>query len=360
MTEVVLRRDQFLELQKIGIGALAPLSGFMNEDDFHHSVHKLRLADGRLFPLPVYLDVTTDMASAIRGRPRVTLTFEGVAVGEIEPQNVFRWEREDVARAVFGVSEREHPGVAKMYSDHEWLVGGPIKLHDAGRRFLFAGELSPAETKAIFKSRGWKTIAGFQTRNVPHRAHEYLQRIALELSDGLFVQPLLGRKKVGDYTPEAIMSGYQTLIGRFLPADRVVLGVLSTAMRYAGPREALFHAIIRRNYGCTHFVIGRDHAGVQSYYGKYDAHALARQFAGELDIAILALAGPFFCRLCDGIATENSCPHVTTQPDAITEISGTMMRQILSGAETPHPNLMRPEIVASVSGKRLFVEEDDQ
>jgi sulfate adenylyltransferase len=194
---------------------------------------------------------------------------------------------------------------------------------------------------------------------VPHRAHEYLQRVALELCDGLFIQPLVGRKKRGDYTPEAVLGGYKALITNMLPRERVLLGVLSTAMRYAGPREAIFHAIIRRNYGCTHFIIGRDHAGVQSFYGKYDAHALAKKFAAELGITILALHGPFHCRICDGIATEKTCPHIETQPDAVTEISGTLMRQLLSEATMPRPELMRPEVIAAISDLPMFVEGDD-
>jgi sulfate adenylyltransferase len=359
MSEIILSRDQFLDLQKIGIGAFAPLSGFMNEDDFASVVATMRLRNGVLFSMPVYLDVSPEIARHVQGRPRVTLTFDGTAVGEVAPESVFPWDRAAVARQVFGVDSPRHPGVAKMLADREWLVGGRVTLLDAGHRFLFDDELSPAETKAVFAERRWATVAGFQTRNVPHRAHEYLQRVALELCDGLFIQPLLGRKKAGDYTPEAIMQGYRSLVGGFLPSARVVLGVLSTAMRYAGPREALFHAIIRRNYGCTHFVIGRNHAGVGDFYGTYDAHALAKQFAGELGIAILALHGPFYCDRCGSIATDQTCDHARTNPSAVTEISGTLMRRLLSGSERPRPELMRPEVVASIAHTRMFVEEDE-
>jgi sulfate adenylyltransferase len=215
--------------------------------------------------------------------------------------------------------------------------------------------LTPEETRAEFKARGWKTVVGFQTRNVPHRAHEYLQRVALETIDGIFVQPLVGRRKVGDYTPQAIMCGYRTLIGTFLPRERVVLGILSTVMRYAGPREAVFHAIIRRNYGCTHFIVGRDHAGVGSWYGEYDAHELTRQFGSELGIEILHLRGFFFCPICDGIVTEKTCPHLGT-PSA-RAISGTDMRRILVDGAVPDPRLMRPEIVAALKGVPLFIGE---
>jgi sulfate adenylyltransferase len=359
MSALAITRDQFLELQKIGIGAFAPLTGFMTEDDFHSVVSNLRLRDGSVFSLPVYLDVSADHARWIRSASRITLSYQGKPVGEIEPLSIFRWDRKRVARRVFGVGNSEHPGVARMLAAGEWLVGGPIKLFEAGRRFLFDEELSPQETKALFSKRGWTTVAGFQTRNVPHRAHEYLQRVALELCDGLFIQPLVGRKKRGDYTPEAVLGGYKALIMNVLPPERVVLGVLSTAMRYAGPREAIFHALIRRNYGCTHFIIGRDHAGVHSFYAKYDAHALARKFADELGISILALHGPFHCRICDGIVTEKTCPHLDTRPDAVTEISGTLMRQLLSEETLPRPELMRPEVIAAIAQIPMFVEGDE-
>lgn len=360
MTELVITRDQFLDLQKIGIGAFAPLTGFMNEIDFGGVVDRMRLGDGTVFPLPVYLDVSADDAVRLRGRPRVDLVFQRTKVGEIEPQSVFDWDREHAARRVFGVVTREHPGVAHMLDAGERLVGGPVKLDEAGLRFLFEEELSPSQTRALFAERGWTTIVGFQTRNVPHRAHEYLQRVALEICDGLFIQPLVGRKKIGDYTPEAIMGGYKALIANFMPRQRIVLGALSTAMRYAGPREALFHALIRRNYGCTHIIVGRDHAGVGSFYSKYEAQDLAKRYADELGIAILALHGPFHCRLCDGIATEKTCPHIETQPDAITEISGTFMRQLLRDASFPRPELMRPQVIAALAGTQMFVEEDDE
>jgi sulfate adenylyltransferase len=304
----------------------------------------------------VVLDVSAAEASRMRGRPSVDLTYQNTKVGTIEPASIFNWDRAQTAHRVFGVETRNHPGVQRMLDSNEYLVGGPVTLAEAGRRFLFEDELSPARTREMFAECGWTTVAGFQTRNVPHRAHEYLQRVALEICDGLFIQPLVGLKKEGDYTPEAILLGYKALIGQFLPRERVVLGVLSTAMRYAGPREALFHALIRRNYGCTHFIVGRDHAGVGSYYGKYDSQDMAKRYAAELGIEILALHGPLHCRRCDSIVTDKTCQHVAGDPAATTEISGTMMRQLLRDAATPRPELMRPEVVAAIQGTQLFVE----
>jgi len=238
------------------------------------------------------------------------------------------------------------------------FVGGVVEMEHRMRPEFADYERTPAETREHFRDMGWETIAGFQTRNVPHRAHEHLQRMALERRDGLFIQPLVGPKKRGDYLPEAIMTAYGALVDQFLPANRVVLGVLTTAMRYAGPREAVFHAIIRRNYGCTHFVVGRDHAGVADFYGKYEAHELTRRFDGELGIAVLRFFGPFHCRECDGIVTERSCPHVDSAPDAITEISGTVIREALGNGGQVGKEILRPEIVQSLQGVKLFIEED--
>lgn len=359
MSELVLNRDQYLELEKLSLGAFAPLSGFMNEDTFWGVVNDMRLPGGDVFPLPVVLEISAEDAARLQGRPRVALIYDGEEVGEIRPECSFTCDKSEVARQVFETDDPAHPGVARFLRSGEMFLGGPVTLKQRATLDISDYELTPNQTRALFAERGWKTTVGFQTRNVPHRAHEYLQRITLEYADGLLIQPLVGRKKAGDYSPEAIMTAYRALISGFLPAERVVLAILSTAMRYAGPREAVFHAIIRRNYGCTHFVIGRDHAGVGDYYGKYDAHELTRRFDGELGIEILRLHGPYYCALCDGIVTDQTCPHERTHPEAVTYISGTDMRAMLLGGKSPDPHLMRPEVIASVHGIPLFIEHDD-
>jgi sulfate adenylyltransferase len=356
MSEITLTRDQYLEFEKIGLGAFAPLQGFMNEDDFRSVVERMRLDDGAPFTLPVVLDVTAEAARCLRGASRIALVYGGIEVGEISPESFYSCDKEAEARAIFGTSEKAHPGAASFMGMGETFIGGPVKLAQRAELDISADELTPAQTKAIFAERGFETVVGFQTRNVPHRAHEYLQRVALELFSGLFVQPLVGRKKNGDYNPAAIMAAYRRLISEFYPKNRVVLGILSTAMRYAGPREAVFHAIIRRNYGCTHFIIGRDHAGVGDYYGTYDAHELADRFAGELGIEVLKMCGPYHCARCGSIVTEATCDHHQSEPDAVTHISGTDMRAMLTGGKTPDSNLMRPEILDSLAGLPLFIE----
>lgn len=359
MADLALTRDQYLEFEKLGLGALHPLGGFMTEDAFLSVVRDMRLPDGTVFPLPVVLDVARGDAERLRGRPRISLSFNDVDVGTVEPLSVFTCDKASVARSVFGTIDAAHPGVANFLKGGDWFIGGPVALARRATLDISGDELTPVETKALFAERGWRRIVGFQTRNVPHRAHEYLQRVALEHADGLFIQPLVGRKKAGDYTPQAIMAGYRALIEHFYPKERVVLGILSTAMRYAGPREAVFHAIIRRNYGCTHFIVGRDHAGVGDYYGKYDAHALVQRFEGELGITVMRLHGPYHCRRCDGIVTEQTCPHRERDPRAVTEISGTDMRAILLGGKAPDPHLMRVEVIAGIKGLPLFITEDE-
>lgn len=353
---LTLNRSQYLELEKIAWGAFKPLKGFMNEDEFHSVVDRLRLTSGEVFPLPVYLDVSEAEAERLQNEKVVLLEVEGETVGELHPESFYRVKKRPAAKKIFGTDDEAHPGVHRFIHSGDVFIGGSVRLT---KRYRFADlpeERTLEETHQLFSKNGWKTIVGFQTRNVPHRAHEYLQRAALEQVDGLFIQPLVGWKKRGDYTPEVVEKGYRALIEKFYRPNRVELGFLSTSMRYAGPREALFHAIIRRNYGCTHFIVGRDHAGVGGYYGKYEAHDLIRKFEGDLGIYIMKLHGPYFCTTCDAIVTEHTCPHAILNPEAVKEISGTEMRSILTGGLKPDPRLMRPEVIAALAGSPLFVE----
>lgn len=360
MTEIHLNTRQYLELEKLGLGVFLPLTGFMNEDEFHSVVNTLRLPSGAVFPLPVVLDVPADIAAACRGRAEISLIFAGREVGTLRPDSFFSPDRHAVAAKVFGTVDTAHPGVALLHRMNDVFVGGAITFRQRVSLPLSRFELTPEQTRQAFAERNWKTVVGFQTRNVPHRAHEYLQRVALEMVDGLFIQPLVGRKRVGDYTPDAIMAGYNALTTSFFPPDRVLLGTLSTFMRYAGPREALFHAIIRRNYGCTHFVVGRDHAGVGDYYAKYAAHELVEQFRDELGINVLCLHGPYYCAKCDGIVTEQTCPHDTPAYDHVTHISGTEVRRALSNGAPPQNHIVRAEVIAALSGIPLFITEDEE
>lgn len=358
VVSININRRQYLEMKNIANGAFAPLNQFMGKDTFNSVVETMRLPSGEVFPLPVVFDLAPELVEDVQKADKLALFFGADHVGDMTPQEIFSCDKPSVAEKVFGTKDAGHAGVAHFFAMGDQYVGGPVELKKEISFEFSDYELSPEQTRSHFRQMGWNSVVGFQTRNVPHRAHEYLLRLGLEITDGLFVQPLVGTKKMGDYTPEAILTGYRALIGDFLPQNKVFLGVLSTAMRYAGPREAVFHAIIRRNYGCSHFIVGRDHAGVGGYYGVYEAHEMTKKFDGELGIEILRFAGPFYCRICDGIATERSCPHVTSAPDATRQISGTEVRSILLQEDGCPPELMRPEVVKSLQGVDLFVKED--
>jgi len=355
LSEIILDRDHYLELEKIALGAFSPVTGFMNEDEFRSVANDMRLPSGEVFPIPILLDVSRDHAESLRGSTRVALVFDGKEVGEIKPENFFSVDKDEWIPKLFDTTDPNHPGVAAFKACGECFVGGPVTLLNKVKLDISQYELSPNETRSLFAKNGWSTVACFHTRNAPHRAHEFLQRLALDICDGLFIQPMLGRKKVGDFTPDAIMTGYRTLVSDFYPAGRVVLGALSTACRYAGPREAVFHALVRRNYGGTHMVIGRDHAGVVDYYDKYDSQALCKRFEAELGIEILAFQAPHYCTRCDGIVTEKTCPHILSEPEAVTDVSGTDIRAILSSGKRPAPHIFRPEILDSIEGLELFI-----
>lgn len=359
MSELIINRVQYLELEKIGLGAFAPVRGFMNEPDVLSIIKTARLADGTPFPLPILLAVDKAAAERLRGNARITLVHAGQEVGELTLESVFTLEMPAAAQALYGTDDVVHPGVRFFFKAGDWFLGGSIRLTRRIEHSLSRFELTPEETRSYFERQRWKTVAGFQTRNVPHRAHEYLQRVALEVTDGLFVQPLVGQKKAGDYTPESVLRGYEALVSGFFPPGRVLLGVLTTSMRYAGPREAVFHAIIRRNYGCTHFIVGRDHAGVGNYYGKYEAHEFTRRFDGELGITIMRLHGPFHCSACETIATEQTCPHFARDPSRITEISGSYIRSILAAEQSAPVHIMRPEVLAALQGLPHFITNED-
>ena len=355
-----LRPDQYLEAEKINNGALHPLSGFMGEDDFRSVVADMRLSNGQVFSLPVTLDIDEEVAASLRSSSIADLYFAGKTIGTIEINSIFTCEKQAVAVKIFGTDSDRHPGVARFYRMNNWFVGGLIKIRVNPTHSQKWRELTPDESKNYFQGNNWKSIVGFQTRNIPHKAHEYLHRIALEVSDGLFIQPLIGARKKGDFTPDAVMTSYKYLLENHYPPNRVLLSPIRIPMRYAGPREAIFHALIRRNYGCTHFIVGRDHAGVGDFYGKYQAQDLIRTVEPELGIAIRYMCGPFYCAICQGIATEKTCQHLDSEPSVINEISGTWLRQVLLMEASVDTNLVRPGVIESLKGIKIFLDENDE
>jgi len=328
------------DLLLLATGAYSPLTGFMGEADYRNVVAEMRLASGLPWSLPITLAVSRERRTALRaGREVALLDPPGDPLGVLEVAEVYPYDREREAREVFRTTDPAHPGVAALYRQGELLVGGRVTLlADPPGPF----PRYPAETRRAILERGWRTVVGFQTRNPVHRAHEYLQKCALEVVDGLLLHPLVGETKGDDIPAPVRLACYQVLLEGYFPKDRVLLGLLPAAMRYAGPREAIFHALVRKNYGCTHFIVGRDHAGVGSYYGSYDAHRIFGAFApGDLGIIPLFFDHAFYCRRCGGMATAKTCPH---EGGEHLVLSGTRVREMLTRVELPPPEYTRPEV----------------
>lgn len=340
---VELSEESLQDLLYISNGVFAPLNGFMGKEEFYSVVSDMCLPSGDTWTIPITLDASEEICRSAYLAGSALLSYKGKIVAELEGAEIFKIEPKDI-EAVYGTSSTEHPGVRKELERSTWRIGGRVRLIDAS---LLDDVLSPAHTKKVFREKGFKTVAGFQTRNAIHRAHEYLQRIALEVCDGLFINPIVGWKKRGDFTEEAVLTGYRRMIEEFYPSERVYFAGLRTQMRYAGPREAIFHAIIRRNLGCTHFIIGRDHAGVGDFYGLYAAHELARKIEdrGNLGIELLLLNGPYYCERCGQVATDKTCGH---DEKYRIPISGTKMRERLMAGELPDERFMRPEISKAI------------
>jgi len=352
MRTVPINEETLQDIINIETGLLYPLTGFMGAEDFRSVVESCKLADGQVFPISVTLDVPEEVYSSVGAGERITLEFNGKQAAELEAKSKFVMTEADLQK-LFKTTEDAHPGVWKEKKRSPWRIGGRTRLTD---RSLLEGALKPEETKRVFREKGWGTVVGFQTRNPVHKAHEHIQRIGLELCDGLFINPITGWKKKGDFTEEAVMAAYRKMAEAFYPRERVYIAGLKTQMRYAGPREAVFHAIIRRNLGCTHFIIGRDHAGVGGYYGAYEAHELARKLAAENDLGIqlLLTREPYFCKKCGQIVTDKHCAHYDT--DRV-EISGTIIRKYISDGYIPDEMMMRKEIFEAILNcGQVFIE----
>ena len=353
MSIINLNYYQYNELEKLCWGSFEPVNSFMSSNDLISVINNFHLTNGKFFPLPIFLDIDDDTKLKIQNKKKVDLSFKDKKVGTIIIDDIYKVKKYNFCKKIFGTDSVKHPGVNLFLNTKEWFVGGKVSLFRPDNKDKEIKELKPAETKKIFKDMRWKTIVGFQTRNIPHRAHEYLHRVALEFVDGLYINPFIGWKKKGDYTPQAIFTGYNYYFKKFINSKRVCLNLSKMNMRYAGPRESLFHAIIRRNYGCTHFIIGRDHAGVGDFYEKYEAHELASKFEEELNIKIMKLCGPFYCKICDGIVTEKTCNHSKINTF---DISGTYIRNILLKKGKVDNKFIRKEIIKSLEKIKVFIE----
>ena len=336
-------RNLILEVEKIANGTFSPLTEFMGSAEVRSVLDTMHMTDGTPWTIPIVFHTTKEASAALKPGDEAAIfnQAEDQFSAILTVSETFTIDKEDFANKVFGTTDREHPGVGQLMGWGDHFVAGAIELIDYAKSLIPAGyDLSPAQVRAEIEERGWKRIVGFQTRNVGHRAHEYLQKTALEHCDGILVHPLIGWKKKGDMLPEVILDAYEILIDKYYVKPNVMMAGLTTAMRYAGPKEAVFHAIIRKNFGCTHFIVGRDHAGVGGYYAKYAGHRIFDELGDELGIQPMRLHGPCWCPTCDTIVTEHTCPH---ESDWV-QISGTEVRAMLGRGERPPTSFMRPEI----------------
>ena len=341
--QVQLTRMAASDLEMISVGAFSPLNGFMTKDDYDSVIDNMRLSNGLPWTIPVTLPVDEETAAGLEEGQEIALLDGDHLMGIMTIAEKFEADKEREAREVYRTTEEAHPGVARLYRHGNWLLGGEVFMLNGPKEVEFP-ELrhEPAQTRRMFASQGWRRTVAFQTRNPIHRAHEYIQKTALEIVDGLFLHPLVGETKAVDIPAFVRIESYQAILRDYYPAVRVLLGVFPAAMRYAGPREAIFHAIARKNYGCTHFIVGRDHAGVGNYYGTYDAHHIFDEFeTGELGITPLFFDYTFFCKKCGSVVSAKTCPH--GKEDWV-YLSGTQVREMLERGEMLPEEMTRPEV----------------
>ncbi len=330
------------DLEMISCGAMSPLEGFMIGADYNSVVERMRLSNGIVWSLPVVFSLKEEDPRVSAG-DTVVLKYDGTIRGMMEVEDIFTADLMHEAKETLLTDDDGHPGVQYLKTLSGTYIGGKIRAMDLRDEEPFREHrLIPEETRALFKEKGWKSTVAFQTRNPIHRAHEYLQKVSLEMIDGLLIHPLVGATKADDIPADVRMKCYETILEKYYPADRTALSVFPAAMRYAGPREAIFHALLRKNYGCTHFIVGRDHAGVGDYYGTFDAQVIFDNFAAEeIGIIPLKFEHAFYCNACNGMATARTCPH--TAADRVF-LSGKKVRAMLSEGILPPPEFTRPEI----------------
>ncbi len=344
-------RETLLDIENIATGVFSPLKGFMTKEELFSVAYNMQLPNGSVWTIPILLQLKEEPTFGVGDRVLLK-NSKDKAKAVLDIREIYRLDLKRIAKLIWGTDSDQHPGVSHFYARGEWAVGADIWLLDRVDTPFREWILDPEDTRRIFEYRGWRRVVGFQTRNAPHRAHEYLQRLGLEISDGLFIHPVLGWKKSDDFGSEDILRAYDLLINNYYPKNRVLLSGLATSMRYAGPREAVFHAIIRKNFGCTHFIVGRDHAGVGDFYEPYAAHKIFDSLPSDIEIEIIRVTAVFYCSLCDTIASDKSCGH---SKENRTYISMTNIRSLIRKGQIPPSTIMRPDIAEVLTKKYDFV-----
>lgn len=350
LPRVSITRETIMDLENIAQGVFSPLDGFLCQEDFLNVLKEGRLSNDLPWTIPIVLDSDAD---GIKAGDEIALESDGRIHALMNVEEVYGFDKDSYAKSVFKTNDKEHPGVGRVHSTKNSLMGGKIELLQGLENPYPDYTLRPMETRILFREKGWRTIVGFQTRNIPHVGHEYVQKTALTFVDGIFINPLIGKKKSGDFKDETILETYDALMKHYYLRERAVLAILRTEMRYGGPREAVFHAIMRKNFGCTHFIVGRDHAGVGNYYGPFDAQDVFDEFP-DLGIIPLFFRSFFYCKKCGSVANEKTCPH--GDEDKII-FSGSRIRDCIVNGEEPPKEIMRKEIAEIVlNGENHFVD----
>ena len=332
--------DTYQDVENIATGVFSPLEGFLNKEEYESVVNRGRLPDGTPWTIPILLHVSDEKRKNFGIGEKANLTYNGEDIGEIEIEEIFSIDPGEYSIKVFKTEKIDHPGVNRIFSLPPFCISGKIYLYKRMEHKFSRYHLTPEEVREEFKKRGWRKVVAFQTRNVPHIGHEYVQKVALTLTDGLFINPLIGKKKKGDFKDEVIIRSYEVLIENYYPKNVTFLSILSTSMKYAGPKEAIHHAIMRKNFGATHFIIGRDHAGVGDFYGPFDAHKIFDEYP-DLEIEPIFFKAFFKCKRCGGVVNDKICPH--SEEDRI-NFSGTSIRKAILEGHRPSEEVMRPEV----------------
>jgi sulfate adenylyltransferase len=353
LERIQVSKDQVNDIENVSKGVYSPLEGFLTYEELKSVLYRKRLPNDVPWTMPIVLDAQKHEVEKIKEGDILALFSGNQPLALLQLEEKYKFQKKELVRKTYGTFDPAHPGVANITRMGEVFLAGKISLIEDPKSPYSRYKLSPMETRVLFREKGWRTVVGFQTRNPPHLGHEYVQKTALAFVDGVFINPVIGKKKKGDFKDEVILEAYDILIKNYYLKDRAVMSILAYEMRYAGPREAVHHAIIRKNFGCTHFIVGRDHAGVGNYYKPYEAQEIFEEFP-DLGISPLFFKSFFYCKKCNGVTHEKACPHSEKEH---VKFSGTKIRAIFRSGRLPPEELMRPE-VAKVIAKHLnpFVE----